>query len=418
MDEHLLDVLRCPFCGTRLSIVENEALVRAGGRIEQGVLGCECCAFPIVAGIPVLIADDLTRDAMHALEAGRRDEALFMLLGLTGVRADSFRALLERRSPSTYRDALALLSLDAEGTWFVHRFSDPTYIMIEGLLRAIGLHQAVVAGRALDLCGGSGHVTRVLTGLQSGRAVPSPGTVLADLFFWKLWLAKCFVSPTSACVCCDANHPLPFAPDVFSVIVLADAFPYVWHKRLAAGEIVRLAGPDGVVVMPHLHSALGDNFSAGNTLTPGAYRDLFAQHQPRLFSDQRLLNDLLAERVVDLRNDVTLAELGSESSFTLIASRHADLFRRYNLPAAQTEVTGELLVNPLYHVERRGDSSILTLSFPTPEYEEEFRECRRYLPERVTIDADLSAALVPATFGSAYEELRRRRIVIDAPPRY
>jgi hypothetical protein len=121
---------------------------------------------------------------------------------------------------------------------------------------------------------------------------------------------------------------------------------------------------------------------------------------------------------VDLRNDVTLAELGSESSFTLIASRHADLFRRYNLPAAQTEVTGELLVNPLYHVERRGDSSILTLSFPTPEYEEEFRECRRYLPERVTIDADLSAALVPATFGSAYEELRRRRIVIDAPPRY
>ena len=82
MHEHLLDLLRCPFCGTRLSLVENEALVRAGDRIESGVLGCECCAFPIVAGIPVLIADDLTRDAMHALEAGRRDEALFMLLGL------------------------------------------------------------------------------------------------------------------------------------------------------------------------------------------------------------------------------------------------------------------------------------------------------------------------------------------------
>ena len=201
------------------------------------------------------------------------------------------------------------------------------------------------------------------------------------------------------------------------MIVLADAFPYVWHKRLAAGEILRLAGPDGVVVMPHLHSALGDNFSAGNTLTPGAYRDLFAQQQPRLFSDERLLTDLLAERVVDLRNDVTPAELGSEPSFTLIASRHADLFRRYHLPAAQ-HVTGELLVNPLYHVERRGTSSFLTLTFPTPEYEEEFRECRRYLPERLTIDADLSAALVPATFGSAYEELRRRRIVIDAPPRY
>ena len=133
----------------------------------------------------------------------------------------------------------------------------------------------------------------MLTGLQSGTAAPSPGTVLADLFFWKLWLATRFTSPACAPVCCDANHPLPFAPDTFSLVVLADAFPYIWHKRLAADEIMRLAGPDGVVVMPHLHSALGENFSAGNTLTPGAYRDLFAPQQPRLFSDERLLTELL-----------------------------------------------------------------------------------------------------------------------------
>ena len=38
-------------------------------------------------------------------------------------------------------------------------------------------------GRAIDLCGGSGHLTRELIGLA-----PEP-PVIADLFFAKLWLA-------------------------------------------------------------------------------------------------------------------------------------------------------------------------------------------------------------------------------------
>jgi uncharacterized protein YbaR (Trm112 family) len=416
MHETILDLLRCPFCGTRLALVDNEALVRAGRCIESGVLGCECCAFPIVAGVPVLIADDITRDAMHALEAGRHDEALFMLLGLDGTRADAFRALLARGAP-TYRDALAILCLDAEGTCFAYRFSDPTYVMVEALLQAIGQQPWTLAGRALDLCGGSGHLTRVLTGLQSVIGTPSPSTVLADLFFWKLWLARRFTSPECAAVCCDANHPLPFARDTFSLVMLSDAFPYIWHKRLLADEMMRLAGPDGVVVLPHLHSALGENFSAGNPLTPVAYRDLFASQQPRLFSDERLLTELLNDRRVDLTHDVTPVELGCEPSFTLIASRRAELFRRYDVPVEQG-VTGELRVNPLYRIERRGSSSILTLTFPTPEYEEEFGGCRRYLPDTVTVDADLSGTIVRETLGSAYEDLRRRRIVIDAPPQY
>lgn len=440
MHEHLLELLRCPFCGTRLSLVDNDALMRAGDRIECGVLGCECCAFPIVAGIPVLIADDLTRDAMHALEAGHRDQALFMLLGLEGDRAGAFRALLARPAPMTYRDALAILSTDAEGTCFEYRLSDPTYVTIEGLLQAIGQQPWTLAGRALDLCGGTGHVTRVLIDLQSGAGIerqaiagvvrpqpdsmwrppsggPLPGTVLADLFFWKLWLAARFIAPACAPVCCDANSPLPFTSDAFSFVMLADAFPYIWHKRLVADEMIRLVEAEGVVVLPHLHSALGENFSAGNTLTPAACQQLFASQQPRLFSDERLLSGLLADRAVDLTQDVTPAELGTEPSFTLVASRRAELFRRHHVPVAHG-ITGELRVNPLYRVERRGSASILTLTFPTPEYEEEFGDCRRYLPDTVTVDGDLTGAIVPAILGGDYEELRRRRIVIDAPPQY
>ena len=415
MLDTLLDLLRCPFCGSRLSLVEEGAAVRSAGGIDSAVIGCECCAFPVVAGIPVLIADDTARDAIRAIEGDRRDEALLILLGLSDASAAAFGALVARAEQATYREALAILNRDAEGTYFVHRFSDPTYVVAEAIVQAIGQQAWTLAGRALDLCGGAGHLTRVLAGLEPPGAA-RPRTVVADLHFWKLWLAARFTSPGCAPVCCDANLPLPFARETFSLVMLSDAFPYIWHKRLLADEMMRLAGPEGVVLLPHLHSALGENFSAGNTLTPAAYHDLFERQQPRLFSDERLLEQVL-DRRLDLTASVAPAALGTEPSLTLIANPRADLFRAYELPAA-SGVAGQLRVNPLYRVERRGGASVLTLTFPTPEYEEEFGDCRRYLPDTVTVDADLTGAILPASLGPGYEELRRRRVVLDVPQRY
>jgi uncharacterized protein YbaR (Trm112 family) len=411
MRDTLLDILRCPFCGSRLTIVENEALVSTGGSIESAVLGCDCCAFPVVAGIPVLIADDVTRDAMHQLEAGQREEALFSLLGLDSERGAAFRALL-LKDGATYRDALAILSLDAEADCFLYRFSDPTYLTIEALLRGLGQNASTTSGIVLDLCGGSGHVTRVLAGLR-----PSGGVIDADVHFWKLWMAKRFTAPGCEAVCCDANSPLPFARDTFSMAILADAFPYIWHKRLLADELIRATGSNGVIVMPHLHSALGENFSAGMTLTPDGYRNLFEAHQPRLFSDERLFDGVLHHGVVDLTCVASPAELGGESSFTLIASRRDDLFRMYRV-AESPDVQGELRVNPLYHVDQRGGSAVLTLAFPTPEYELEFGACKAYLPAIVNVHADLTGPIALDALGADGEELRRRRVIIDAPPHY
>ena len=112
MDLSLLDLLRCPFCGTHLDLVDNEALVRDGSRVLWGVLGCQCCAFPVLDGIPVLIADDPTRAAMHAMEAGRKEEALASVLGLDVSAAERLHALLEGAT-ATYRDALEIISPDA-----------------------------------------------------------------------------------------------------------------------------------------------------------------------------------------------------------------------------------------------------------------------------------------------------------------
>jgi hypothetical protein len=81
-------------------------------------------------------------------------------------------------------------------------------------------------------------------------------------------------------------------------------------------------------------------------------------------------------------------------------------------------LTGELRINPLYRVEQQGGQATLALAFPTPEYEEEFGGVRRYLPETLTLEADVSGRLEPSQFGSAYTDLRRRRTLLDTPPRY
>ena len=407
-----LDLLRCPFCGTRLALVDSDAQAGAGSRIESGVLGCECCAFPIVAGIPVLIADDSTRDALHALEGGHADDALHRLLGLDGPRREEFRRVTAGPQPATYRDLLAVLCRDAEADCFLYRLSDPTYLTIEALLDALAQDPPAAAGRALDLCGGSGHLTRVLLRAPSRR-----GVVLADLHFWKLWLAARITAPACAPVCCDANSPLPFADGLFSTVLLSDAFPYIWHKRMLAGEMARAATPDGVVVLPHLHSSQGENFNAGDTLTPAAYRDLFAGLEPRLFEDGALFEEMLAVRGVDLTRSITPADLAGEPSLTLVASRRPELFRRYSVPD-RLDVNDVLTLNPLYRAEPAEGGTHLTLRFPTPEYEAEFGAVKRYLPSTVTIADHLRGPLAAADFGPDYADLRRRRVLLDAPHRY
>jgi len=403
--------IRCPFCGTSLSLVESSPLVRAGDVVESGVLGCECCAYPIVDGIPVLIADDTTRAAMHALEAGESSRALHILLGLDDQRAADFEALRRDQERLSYRTCIEVLSPDPEGTYFVYRFSDPTYVMAQSVLQAVCL-SGRATGPALDLCGGSGHLTREICALK-----PDDDVVLADVFYWKLWLARVFTAPRCIPICCDANNPLPFDRGTFGLTVLSDAFPYIWHKRLLADEMVRSLASGGTLVMPHLHSSLGENFSAGMTLTPASYRDLFAAVQPRLFADQVLLDGILERGEVDLTSAAPVDALGTTPSITLVASPHTEIFARRALPVP-APVEGELRVNPLYEIHPANGHTELVLRFPNAEYEAEFGDCRRYLPESTRVPGDARGALTLEALGDEAVRLRRRRVVLDVPPRY
>ena len=113
--------------------------MREGERRFAGACSAASAArFPIIDGIPVLIADDATRAAMHAMEAGRSDEALAATARSRRRGRPTGCARCSRSGTATYREALEVLSPDAEGTYFVYRFSDPTFVLAETLVRVLG----------------------------------------------------------------------------------------------------------------------------------------------------------------------------------------------------------------------------------------------------------------------------------------
>ena len=152
-------------------------------------------------------------------------------------------------------------------------------------------------------------------------------------------------------------------------------------------------------------------------MTPAAYHDLFAGLKPRLFEDGALFEEMLAVRGVDLTRSITPADLAGEPSLTLVASRRPELFRRYSVPD-RLDVNDALTLNPLYRAEPAEGGTRLTLRFPTPEYEAEFGAVKRYLPSTISIADDLRGPLAAGDFGPDYADLRRRRVLLDAPHRY
>ena len=391
-----LDILRCPFCGCRPTCANapDDATIR------YATLVCECSEYPLIDGIPFFQQDYSGAEALEHLAQGAPEAALTTLLGLD--EPDDLRAFLADEN-ATYRDGLALLAPDDEGPYFLSRLADPTFLAAETVVRAVGGEMAAPAQRAIDICGGSGHLTRVL------RQMPFGEVWLADTDFWKLWLARRFIAPAARMICCDANNPLPFAPESFALAVCSDAFHYVWSKRLLAEEMARLTGEDGAVLLTHAHNSRRDNYSAGMPLTPAAYRNLWPARETRVFGDSALLDSVCAGQGPDLTAINSDEELDGESSLTLLATNRAELFQAYAPPAPPAN-NGVWRLNPLYEATAEGAQVHLRLSFPSPEYAAEYAACRRYLPESLTVSA--------AALSAGAADLIAQRVLLEMPERY
>jgi uncharacterized protein YbaR (Trm112 family) len=416
----LLDILRCPYCGGRLELVTSMFHRREADELQDGLLGCYCCLFPVVAGIPVMHLEEAAKFARTEIESGRPDLARRAMFKLENEgRAARFDAIAS--SPAaTYRESIDALGLNLEGGYFLYRFSDPSYVVAHQLIRAVAGTVLKSGGRALDLCGGSGHLTRSLMDLSTAPPV------LADLYFSKIWLARRFTAPACEAVCCDGNAPLPFARGAFRYAMCADAFMFIWTKRQAVQEMLRVidhehgaASPrtPGAVVISHAHNERVWSPSHGQPLPPEGYRNLFETVDARLFAEGNLFADVVAGGPLHLERRDSAAALDGDPALVCIASRDPTIFRPHALdPAAGAP--GEFRVNPLYRAEPDGDRIRLRLVFPTADYEDEFGACRQYLPDEVTVDRAAWASLGTDRPPAALADLIARRVILQLPARY
>jgi uncharacterized protein YbaR (Trm112 family) len=406
-----LDILRCPYCGGRLDLVESLFHRRSSDEIHDGILGCQCCVFPIVDGIPVMHLLPAAITARDQVQSGHPELARRTMVGLDEGDAPAFEAAASSET-ATYRDLVDAMGPNFEGGYFLYRFSDPTYVVAQAVTRAVA--SAVLgdaygsdAPRAIDICGGSGHVTRTLLDLS-----PAP-PVLADLFYPKIWLARRFTAPGCEPVCCDGNAPMPFARGVFRLAMCTDAFMFIWTKRQFVGEMERLIDPAGAVLIGHAHNERVWSPSHGQPLTPEGYAALFETIEPRLYAEAGLFADVVRGGPLDLSRHDSSATLDSDPAVTIVASRDGGVYTRHALEAP-ARAAGEYRLNPLY--VSAGDR--LRLRFPSEDYEQEYGACREYLPEEITIDPGVLASLPASRVSPETADLVRRKVIVDLPKRY
>jgi uncharacterized protein YbaR (Trm112 family) len=409
-----LDVLRCPFCGGRLELVTSMYHRRNGDDIRDGILGCHCCIFPVIDGIPVMHLHPNATAARAHVESGQPHLALRAMVGLTEeAQAVRFEALSESET-ATYRELVEALGPNFEGGYFLYRFSDPTFMVANAVVKAAAGTVLHGARRAIDVCGGSGHLTRSLMDLSA------PAPVLADLYFAKIWLARRFTAPGCEPVCCDGNGALPFARGAFAYAMCSDALPFIWTKRQFIGEMLRLVdGTDepGAVVINHTHNLLTWSPSHGQPLAPDGYRDLFETVDVRLFAEAALFADVVGGGPLDLSRVDPEASLEADPALTLIATRHPGVLRPHAL-AAPAPALGAYRLNPLYVVTLDGDWLRLRLQFPSADYEDEYGACRQYLPEETTVAREALARLEAGGPLDDLADLVRRRVIVDLPRGY
>ena len=372
---------RSPVTGALL-VREGHALVAAGER------------WPVIDGVPYLRVgrERLARRTLDALDAGEHDVACATLLAdqddwWRGSAADPVRllTLVEGAGRLSLREALGHLGFGPVGDYFLHRWSDPTFLAGLALLEA---HWTAPA-TAFELACGIGHYARELA--RRGVAVTG-----GDVVFAKLWLARRFVVPDSVeLVCFDAAAPWPIAGRRYDLALCCDAF-YFLEPKAAIAELLRDAAP--ALAIGHIHNAGNPGFSPGSPLDAGALAALFPDGVA--YDDAELTAALVEARAPAPRDP---ADLTGVEAFSVAAGPAIPRAPRPVADGLALPPDGEALRrNPLY-----ADGEV---AWPSQLYAAEYAARATYLP--------VADAPERATAGIAVEALARRRALVDLPERW
>ncbi len=350
--------------------------------------------WPVVDGIAFLRAgsERLAGEAVIALDKGDRTSALCLLLaqndrwwdGPTPTDA-SLRTLVAQRDVLDLRQAMDLLGYGRVGTYFAHRWSDPTYQAGLALLDA----HWTAPRTAFELGCGIGHHLRELCRL--GIAATA-----GDIVFSKLWLARHWVAgPSPELVCFDADAPWPI--DIQVDLAFCHDALYFFADKAGVAARLRACAAHGIVAIAHIHNRAWPNLSGGAAMSLAEVRALFPDAV--LYDDQALT-------LAAARGSVPVVggELDSVEAIGLACGPALQPARAADGPLSRPADGCQLRRNPLCV----GGA----VAWPSARYAEEYAG-------RVTYRCD-AAVPVPeqATMGAQWAGAAARRELLDLPERW
>lgn len=344
--------------------------------------------WPVVEGIPFLRANrrHLADAALALLDAGDTEAALVELLADQDDWARSppacaadRRRLVRTASVTSFRAAMDLLAFGPVGTYFAHRWSDPTFLSGLALAEAHGVYEDV-----FELACGAGHFLRDFG--RGGRAVAG-----GDVVFAKLWLARRYIAPHARLVCFDAAGRWPFADAAFRTVFCHDAFYFLPDKPFVAGEMRRVGRS---VLVGHAHNALVDNLSSGAPLDPAGYARLF--DRPLCYDDRELTAALVESRA-PRPVAPALLDTAPAVSFASGTAAPAPVVGGVAMPPDGAA----LRRNPLY----QGSA----IAWPSERYAMEYAKLVTYPPQPTGPETAV------AGHDAAIDELARCRVLLDLP---
>lgn len=299
--------------------------------------------------------------------------------------------------------------------YFMHRFGQPRQLVALALMTVL----KAPSGPVLDFGCGIGLLTRHLP----RRAGPHP-VLGADRDFFRLYIAKTFLTQDVAYVCCDGNPSLPFKRAFFSAVYSSDTLYMVPDKVTCSQEFQRVVHPEGLIIIPGLRNGLVDaqKYPNGMALPPSVYGDLFRQLPHRLLANTEVLDRYLHKRGPALAQSSSSHTLDHDQWFSIVATGREDRLVDQGSFDDWPHAEGVLELNPLYRPagvprNERGDV-LYCQTFPSNWYEHEDGDCRKYEPERVWIAAEILRALALGKRTPAMEELIARCVIVGVPERF
>ncbi|WP_107488063.1 class I SAM-dependent methyltransferase [Streptomyces carminius] len=364
--------------------------------------------WPVVAGIPWLRTgrEELRERAVGHLARGDVTGSAVALLADADdwwdrppPPAGRLRAAL---AAPTLREAVRLLDMGRVGDYFLHRWSDPTWLAVLALTDRHPPGELPV----LEPACGAGHLLRELA-LRGHREVTG-----IDVVFAKLWLARRFVAPTARLICADLTAPWPLLPRGPAYVACHDALYFLPDKHRVVHRACLRADRDGggAVVLGHCHNALVPGQGAGLPLDPAGWRSLLPH--ALCYDDAELTRAALEGTAPAPRS---VRELAGSAALALVDAPAPPPVHHRPGRLLRPVPGRPLRLNPLYRAGRR--------HWPGERWRAEYAVASPvgaadYLPERVRLSEDVLADARAGRPTPEVLEYARRRVLLDLPERW